>query len=345
MNQSKNTYKTINGDATLPPFLLRPHYRTVVWGGNRIADLKGEALPCPCVGESWEVSDLPFGESVIDGGVDAFIGKPLSAIMAEYAPQILGKRLHRIYGNSFPLLVKIIDAEKDLSIQVHPDDYMAWQRHGSNGKTELWYTLSATDNAYIYSGLRDAATPEELRRHITEGTLSELLARFTPRHGDFFYLPAGRIHSIGAGTMVLEIQQPSDITYRIYDYDRLDFDGKKRTLHIEEALEAIDFRVHSDYRRHIDARPGREQVLQECPHFTATIIRVGAKPFVLDIARYLSFRVLVATEGSGTVSDGAGHTLPLRRGHTIIVPASIPHITLTPDTDCPAFEVVTAYIQ
>lgn len=344
MNETHQTDK-IKNEANPAPFTLRPHYRTVVWGGSRIADLKGEALPYPCVGESWEVSDLPAGESIIAGGAAEFEGMPLSAIMAEYAPQILGKRLHRIYGNAFPLLVKIIDAEKDLSIQVHPDDYMAMQRHKCNGKTELWYTLSASEGAYIYSGLRDASTPEELRQHIAEGTLSDLLARFTPRHGDFFYLPAGRIHSIGAGTMVLEIQQPSDITYRIYDYDRLDFDGKKRTLHIEEALEAIDFRVHSDYKRHIDARPGREQVLQECPHFTATLIRVGTKPFVLDIARYLSFRVLVATEGSGTIIDNFGHKLHLRRGHTAIVPAITERVTLIPDEGCTSFELVTAYIQ
>ena len=330
---------------SLPLFAMEPHYRTVVWGGQRIARFKGVPSQGPKIGESWEVSDLPQGQSRIAQSVEGFAGKTLSEVMEKHAKAILGKRLHHIYGNNFPLLIKIIDADRDLSIQVHPDDYLASLRHGCIGKTELWYTLRADEKAFIYSGLRDAVGPDEIRRHIAGGTITDLLEKFTPCHGDFFYLPAGRIHAIGAGTMVLEIQQPSDVTYRIFDYNRPDLDGSMRPLHVEQALEAIDFRVHSDYRRHIDATPDREQVIQECPHFTATIIRVGQTPFVLDVARYLSFRVLVATEGSGVVDDGHGHSQRLCCGHTILVPATTQRVTLTPDSGCEAFEVVTAYIQ
>lgn len=145
--------------------------------------------------------------------------------------------------------------------------------------------------------------------------------------------------------MVLEIQQPSDITYRIFDYNRLDFDGQPRSLHIEEALEATDFRVHCDYMRHLNPHPGREQVLQECPYFTATVICTGSNPYTLPVARYLSFRVLVAACGRGTVTDNHGNSVRLTRGHTVLVPASTQSIALTPDADSPDFEVLTAYIQ
>lgn len=328
---------------TLPPLLMSPHYRTVVWGGNRIAAFKSEAPVGDSIGESWEVSDMPAAQSVVCGG--SFDGLTMSDLMERYAPDILGARLFKQYGHRFPLLVKFIDARRDLSVQVHPDDYMARLRHNSNGKTELWYTLEASDDAYIYSGLRESVTTDDLREHISRGTVGEVLARFKPSHGDYFYLPAGRIHSIGAGTMVLEIQQPSDITYRIFDYNRLDFDGRPRSLHIEEALEATDFRVHGDYMRHLTPRPGREQVLQECPYFTATVICTGAKPFTLPVARYLSFRVLVAASGSGTITDDRGNSVRLTRGHTVLVPASTSHIVLTPDAGCRDFEILTAYIQ
>ena len=330
---------------TLPLFLMEPFYRKVVWGGTRISQLKEVVLDDNLIGESWEVSDMPDAESKVADSIEGYAGMTVHQLMEQHAQAILGKRLHHIFGDTFPLLVKIIDAREDLSIQVHPDDYIASKRHGSFGKTELWYTLDAAHDAYIYSGLKEPSSPDELRRHIGNGTVTDLLARFTPGHGDFFYLPAGRIHSIGAGTMVLEIQQPSDITYRIFDYNRPGLDGKLRQLHVDEALEAIDFRVHSDYKQHIDASDGREYVLQECPHFTATIIRTGSRPYTLDVARYLSFRVLVATAGSGVVSDDAGHSVHLRRGHTLIVPATTPRVLITPDANCESLELVTAYIQ
>lgn len=326
--------------AHLPMISLEPYYKTVVWGGERIASFKGEASRGPSVGESWEVSDLDGRESVAVGG--AFSGQTLSEIMKEHAEEILGSRLFRIYGRRFPLLVKLIDASDDLSIQVHPDDYLAGKRHGSPGKTELWYTLRTLPGSYIYSGLQISTTPERLKEHISEGTVVDLLAKFYPRHGDYFYLPAGRIHSIGAGTLILEVQQPSDITYRIYDYKRLDLNGNPRELHTEQALGAIDFRVHEDYMRHFEPVVNREIVLKECPFFTITVINV-IKGFTLPVARYNSFRVLVATGGSGTVSDDAGQSVELKQGHTLLVPASVKRVHIVPDSG--ELEVLTAYIQ
>ncbi|MDE6525974.1 MAG: class I mannose-6-phosphate isomerase [Muribaculaceae bacterium] len=325
----------------LPLLPMEPFYRTVVWGGKAIFDFKGEQAKGNDIGESWEVSDLEGCQSRVSAQGGELAGRELSTLCRDYAEALLGKRLLNIRLTRFPLLVKIIDAEKELSIQVHPDDYMASRRHGSTGKTEMWYTLAAADDACIYSGLQRSVTPEVLRDHIANGSVMSLLAKFKPVSGDYFYLPAGRIHSLGR-SMVLEIQQPSDITYRIFDYNRPGLDGKMRDLHIDEALEATDFRVHEDYRRHREAIPGREQVLQECPHFIATVVNFDNSPITIAVSRYTSPRVLVATAGCGRVSDDLGNTVTLSRGHTLIVPATTPEVTLTPDT--PDFEVVTAYI-
>lgn len=327
---------------TLPLIPLEAYYKTVVWGGERIAAFKGEPSRGPSVGESWEISDLSGCEARAAAGAGELAGKTLSEIMAAHAGEILGPRLFRIYGTRFPLLVKLIDACADLSIQVHPDDWLAASRHNSPGKTELWYTLSTLPGSYIYSGLQSTTTPEKLRQHISDGTMVDLLAKFYPRHGDFFYIPAGRIHSAGAGTLLLEVQQPSDITYRIYDYKRLDLNGNPRELHTELALDAIDFRLHEDYMRHFEPVVNREIVLKECPYFTVTVINI-LNSFTLPVSRYNSFRVLVATRGSGTVSDDEGTVLPFRQGHTILVPASVRRVYISPEAG--ELEVLTAYIQ
>lgn len=325
----------------LPLLPMEPFYRTVVWGGEAIFAFKGEKATGNTIGESWEVSDLEGCQSRVSAEGGELAGTLLSELCRDHAEALLGERLLNYRLTRFPLLIKIIDAEKELSIQVHPDDYMAYRRHGSTGKTEMWYTLAADDDACIYSGLKRSVTPEVLRDHIANGSVMSLLARFKPVPGDYFYLPAGRIHSLGH-SMVLEIQQPSDITYRIFDYNRPGLDGKLRSLHIDEALEATDFRVHEDYRRHREPIPGREQVLQECPHFIATVVNFDGKPITIPVCRYTSPRVLVATAGCGRVTDDLGNTVVLRRGHTVVVPATTPEVTLTPDT--PDFEVVTAYI-
>ena len=328
----------------LPLLPTEPYYRTVVWGGEAICALKGEPPAGPSIGESWEVSDLDGSPVTIGEGAGVYSGKTLPELCQEKPDALLGPRLRHIYGKRFPLLVKIIDAHLDLSIQVHPDDYLAYRRHGASGKAELWYILNADENAFIYSGLKRTVTPADLREHIAKGSVTSLLARFKPVRGDYFYLPAGRIHAAGGGSMVLEIQQPSDITYRIYDYGRPGLDGKLRPLHIEEALEAIDFRVHDDYCRHIDPIPGREQVLQECPHFIATLVRCSGEPVDIKVSRYLSPRVLVSTQGNGTVTDDLGNSVVLRQGHTVLVPASTPKVTITPAPETPDLEIVTAYI-
>ncbi len=318
-----------------------PYYKTVLWGGNRIAQLKGLPPMDEPIGESWEISGLEGCESTIAEG--CYEGEGIQSLLLEFGDKIMGRRLHRRYGHKFPLLVKFIDADKDLSIQVHPDDNLAEERHNCWGKTELWYTLESRPGAYIYSGLQESITPEELKEHIANNTFGEVLARFTPQRGDLFYLPAGRIHCIGAGNLILEVQQASDITYRVYDYNRTDKNGKKRDLHIDLALDAIDFRVHEDYMRHVESKDNREVVLKECPFFTTTLISVTTT-FRLQIARYDSFRIVTATSGNGKIVDNDGNVTTILQGDTILVPAETKWVDITP-AEGSRLEIVSVYVQ
>ncbi len=322
------------------PLRFKPYFKPVLWGGSRIASFKGIEPNDEPVGESWEISGLEGFLSCVAEG--EYAGETIESMLHKYGNDILGRSNYRIYGDKFPLLVKFIDASKDLSIQVHPDDFLARERHGCWGKTELWYTLDPEPGAYVYSGLQSSITPSQLKEHISNNTFSDVLAKFAPRRGDLFYLPAGRIHSIGAGNMILEIQQTSDITYRVYDYNRIDLNGKKRELHIDLALDAIDFRVHEDYMRHIEPLVNREIVLKECPYFTATLITLDSR-MRLQIARYNSFRIIVVTRGNGDIVDNMSNRMAVRQGDTILIPANTRWIDIVPQSV--DIEIVTAYIQ
>lgn len=322
--------------------LLRfePYFKRVLWGGRRIRSFKGMSPNNDSIGESWEISGLEGNESVVSEG--RFVGVRIDDLLRQHGNEILGERLFSIYGNKFPLLVKFIDASKDLSIQVHPDDRLARARHSCWGKTELWYTISAEKGSYIYSGMIESITPQQLKEHVGNNTLSSVLAKFYPTKGDLFYLPAGRIHSIGAGNLILEIQQTSDITYRVYDYDRTDINGKKRELHTELALDAIDYRVHEDYMRHITPIPDREIVMKECPFFAATLLTL-TRAHRIKVARYDSFRIVIIIAGEGTLSDDSGNMVSVRQGETILIPAAAKWVEAKPRLS--QLEMVTAYVQ
>lgn len=326
--------------SSLSPLRFEPYYKPVLWGGERIASFKGLPPHNEPIGESWEISGLEGYESKVSEG--QFMGMTIDRLLSIHGEEILGQRLYNLYGNKFPLLIKFIDASKDLSIQVHPDDTLAAKRHNCWGKTELWYTLDPAPGAYLYSGLQSSITPERLKEHIANNTFSDVLAKFYPSRGDLFYLPAGRIHSIGAGNLILEIQQTSDITYRVYDYNRTDLNGKKRELHIDLALDAIDFRVHEDYMRHVDPLSNREIVLKECPFFSSSLISADNR-FRLQVSRYNSFRIVIATKGNGAIADNWGNEVSIRQGNTLLIPASTRWIDIIPCSG--PLEVVTAYIQ
>lgn len=271
------------------------------------------------VGESWEVSDLPDNETIVLEGEHA--GKPLNDVVAVMKEHLLGKENYHTFGNEFPLLIKFIDAHNDLSIQVHPNDETA-HRHGKKrGKTEMWYVLKSDVGAYIYNGLKKPITLEEYKSMVEDGTICDALARHRVSEGDVFFIPAGRIHSIGKGCFVVEIQQTSDVTYRIYDFKRRDKNGNYRQLHTKEAAESIDYTVLPDYKTHYTPKKNEGVVVANTPYFTTAVYDID-EPMTIDYSYLDSFVILIGVKGSGTITDNNGNTTSLKTGETILLPAT-----------------------
>ena len=258
-------------------YKFKPILKTLVWGT-----------------ENWVLSGVPGNESVVAEGPDA------------------GKTLSEVYGGPFPLLAKFIDAHDDLSIQVHPNDALAMQRHGKRGKTEMWYVIRS-EQGHLLSGFSREVSREEYVRRVADGTIPEVLSRYDIAEGDVFFLPAGRIHAIGGGSYLAEIQQASDVTYRIYDYGRLGLDGKPRQLHTAEALDAIDWHVEKDYRTRYEHFDNAETPLVDCPCFTTSLFDLTA-PVEKDLRAIDSFYMVLCMEGAATVNG-----TPMESGEAILL--------------------------
>lgn len=303
------------------PLKFRPYLKTVIWGGDRICQYKGIPQPQPNIGESWEISQLPGYESIVADG--EFKGWDITQLIETFREKLLGKKVYEKYSGKFPLLIKFIDATDNLSVQVHPDDRLASLRHGLRGKTEMWYVIDAKPDAKIFSGLKMAITPLEYEKRVAENNFMETLAVHEAHPGDIFFLPPGRVHAIGAGTFLAEIQESSDITYRIYDYGRKDKDGKPRELHTQLAKEAIDFKVYPDYKSSPADPNVADLEIVSCEHFkTRRIFIDGEKNIDFDNS---SFSVFICIEGDFKIIDSIGET-SLKRGETILVPACIPSL-------------------
>ena len=313
----------------LYPLKFRPILKTLVWGGEKIAPFKNIRTDQHNIGESWELSGVKGSESVVAEGPLA--GKTISGLIREYKEKLIGKANYEKTGEEFPLLIKFIDAKQDLSIQVHPDDGLAARRHnGSKGKTEMWYVISTDKGAHLMSGLSKKITPEEYVERVNDNTITDVLHDYSISPGDVFFLPAGRIHSIGSGSFIAEIQQTSDITYRIYDFGRLGLDGKPRELHTELAKDAIDYTVHDDYRTHYTAEKDKETVLVSCEYFTTSLLDLD-RPFTKDLSGLDSFLILICTAGKGEIIDDIGNRIPVRQGETILIPATAESLQIVPD--------------
>ncbi len=306
-----------------------PILKSPLWGGEKIATYKQIATDRQQIGESWELSGVEGDVSVVAEGPDA--GKTLTELLARDKERLLGSRNYERFGTEFPLLIKFIDAREDLSIQVHPDDRLAWERHRSKGKTEMWYVVAADEGAHLRSGFTRQVTPAEYEKSVADDTITDLLTDHEVRPGDVFFLPAGRIHSIGAGSFIAEIQQTSDITYRIYDFNRRDANGNLRELHTEQAKGAIDYSVEADYRTRYEAVKDRPVELVACPYFTTTLYDL-TRPCEIDLAATDSFLVVMCIEGSGTLTDDQGSAMPLRQGETVLVPASAKSLSVSPQS-------------
>ena len=302
-----------------------PIFKSVIWGGKRIAEFKGLPSQGDHIGESWELSPMEGHESVVSQGT--FKGATLPSLIANHGNEIMGERLMKKYDGKFPLLIKLIDSSDDLSVQVHPDDELAAKRHNSLGKTEMWYSIAPAEGAYLYAGFSKHIDAAEFRRQVAENEIIPSLHKYFTHPGDIFFLPAGRVHSIGRGNFVLEIQEASDITYRIYDYDRRDAQGNPRQLHVEESVDAIDFDDTADLPAENELGVvGELRPLAESSYFKTEIARVDGT-MTIDLAARNSFTILVATAGELTVKNADGE-ISLRQGETALVAASTPSLTI-----------------
>jgi len=303
----------------MEPIKFEPLLKQTIWGGDKIVKFKRLAQREPQVGESWEVSGVHGSVSVIANG--PMRGRTLADALAEMQDDLVGVDNYRRFGDTFPLLVKFIDARQDLSIQVHPDDEKARRRGMRNGKTEMWYIMESEPEAKLRSGLKKEITPDEYRRMVEDDTICDALAEYPVKEGDCFFIPAGRIHSIGAGCFLAEIQQTSDATYRIYDFKRKDKDGNFRELHTEQAAECIDYTVEQDYRT--DYVPIKDQgvSLVRCPYFNTAVYDL-TEPMTLDYSGLDSFVILIGMKGEAAVTDNEGNRTTLSEGETMLVPAT-----------------------
>ena len=321
------------------PLKFEPIFKTLVWGGEKIAPYKGVETEQKHIGESWELSGVAGNESVVAEG--PLKGKTIAELVKEYKGELVGEHVYANTGDEFPLLIKFIDALTDLSIQVHPNDELAAVRHnGSKGKTEMWYVVDAAPGAHLLTGLTEKITPEQYAAKVADGTITDVLARYDVHPGDVFFLPAGRIHAICGGCFIAEIQQTSNITYRIYDYGRLGLDGKPREVHTELAKDAIDYTVYPDYRTHYSPEQDEEQEVVSCQYFTTSIYDLTL-PYAKDLSGIDSFMVVMCLSGSGTLEvDGA--EVSVRQGETVLIPATADDICFVPDG---SMKVLTSYIR
>ena len=271
---------------------------------------------------------MPTSTSIISNG--EWKGKDLISVINEHPEAILGNAVNEKYQGKLPLLVKFIDAKRDLSIQVHPNDEMAMREHGKMGKSEMWYIIKATNGAHLFAGFKQEITPEEYQQRIANGTITEVLADHQVKPGDVFYLPAGRVHAICGGIMLAEVQQSSDVTYRIFDYNRLGLDGKPRELHTELAAKALDYHVEENYRTEYSKTSDKAVQIIDSPYFDVRVMEVN-KPMHRNLIKYDSFVITMCIEGDCTIKvRSTGDEVLLKEGHSALIPAAIADYDVTP---------------
>ena len=312
----------------LYPLLFEPNLHTVVWGGKQLRPYKGLEPSDDPIGESWEVSAVPNSTSIISNG--EYAGKDLIFVINESPDAILGRKVNEKYHGKLPLLIKFIDAKRDLSIQVHPNDEMAMREHGKMGKTEMWYVIKADEGAHLYAGFKEEITPQEYQKRIADGSITEVLADHQVKAGDVFYLPAGRIHAICGGILLAEVQQSSDVTYRIFDYNRPGMDGKPRELHTELAAKALDYHVIDNYRTDYTESSNKAVQIIDSPYFSVRVLEVS-KQFHRDLRKYDSFIITMCIEGDCKISvRSTGEEILLEQGNSTLIPAAIADYDIIP---------------
>lgn len=302
----------------MKPIKFQPLLFPKIWGGEKIAAFKQYKNASAKVGESFEVSALK-GESTPEIFGDDH-GKSLSELIKKYGEKLVGKTVFQRYGTEFPILIKFIDASEPLSIQVHPDDEMARREGLQCGKSEMWYVVQADEGASIYAGFNHDVNPSDYEKQLNDGTLIDIVNNYETKAGDAFYIPAGTIHSIGAGNLIIEVQQTSGTTYRVYDFDRKDNRGKKRELHVEKAREALNFKARNDFRISVPEEMNQPIVVKKCEYFNTHVMHLD-KVFTRDYSTIDSFVILIAFEGTATLLDSEGNTITMQQGESVLYPA------------------------
>ena len=303
----------------MKPFRFTPLLKQTLWGGHRIVPFKKLESNLENVGESWEISGVPGRETIVDGG--PYHGRGLNELIAELKEKLVGEANYKRFGNEFPLLIKFIDTELPLSIQVHPTDEIAHKHGKERGKTEMCYMMESAHDASILVGLKKKITPEQYKAMVANDTIVDAIGHYNVKEGDCFFLPAGRIHGIGKGCFLTEIQQTSDITYRIYDFKRRDKDGNYRQLHIHEAAESIDYTVENNCSVTYVPTKNQGVSLIQCPYFKTILYQVD-EPLTIDLSSLDSFIITIITQGEGSFTDNEGNTEQVQAGDTLLFPAT-----------------------
>ncbi|WP_438965630.1 type I phosphomannose isomerase catalytic subunit [Flavobacterium sp.] len=307
---------------SLYPFTFEPIVKERIWGGTKLKTYLNKSISSDTIGESWELSTVPNDVSVVNNGV--LKGKNVNELITLYPKEFLGSEVLERFGTEFPLLFKFIDAKQDLSIQVHPNDALAKKRHNSFGKTEMWYVMQADENARLIVGFKQNSTPDEYKKALERNELISILNEVEVKVGDVFFLETGTIHAIGAGIVIAEIQQTSDITYRVYDFDRVDALGNKRELHTEMALEALNYNTteaYIDYQSKVNTR----NELVHCDYFKTNIIPLQEMYHWKKTKE--AFTVLMCTEGTFDLqfNNEVSH---FKMGDTVLLPAVLDEVYL-----------------
>jgi len=302
----------------LYPLKFAPIYKERIWGGNKLGTILDKNIPNKQIGESWELSDVEGDTSIVNNGV--LKGTSLKELQAEYKHLLVGNKNYERFGNKFPLLIKFIDAKKDLSIQLHPNDALAKRRHNSFGKTEMWFVLQADDDSNLIVDFNQEMDKETYLKHLSDKTLPSIMNVERVKKGDAFFIEVGRVHAIGAGVMVAEIQQTSDITYRVYDWERVDANGNSRELHTELAIDAIDFNMDKDFKATYDRHINTTNNIVSCQYFTTNYVSVVGRYHKNN--KHDSFLIYMCMEGTAQIGF-YDKTETIKKGETILIPAGL----------------------
>lgn len=308
----------------LYPLKFNPILKDKIWGGQKLKTILNKKSDLPNVGESWEISDVEGNTSIVSNG--NLKGQSLKQLLDSYKADLLGEKNYKTFGNKFPLLIKYIDAKEDLSIQLHPNDELAAKRHNSFGKTEMWYVMQADEGSNLIVGFNQDMDKDKYLHHLENKTLTEILNFDKVKKGDTYFIEVGRVHAIGAGVMLAEIQQTSDITYRVYDWDRVDDKGNERELHNDLAIDAFDFNMPDNFRVQYSKTENKSNNMVSCPYFKTSYLKVTKtlkKKNDKD-----SFFIYMCVDGAAKISHDA-YSVEIKSGETILLPAAIKSYEIT----------------